>query len=151
MTSVCTLSRLLSGSHVPLSELITSHQTIPAQLIDGGRYLHHVNNRAQLRVWGMEVSTHVPMFIEMWNWWPVIAASPWHTLPLIATLLLLNAPTFYCYTVIISTATKRSSFFSGKIALYWLQWTFNAIVMYRHSILSVIQPRNMPKKLKNDI
>ena len=55
------------------------------------------------------------------------------------------------YTVIISTDTKRSSFFSGKIALYWLQWTFNAIVMYRHSILSVIQPRNMPKKLKNDI
>ena len=38
--------------------------------------------------------------------------------------------TTYNYTVIISTATKRSSFFSGKIALYWLQWTFNAIVMY---------------------
>ena len=55
---------------------------------------------------------------------------------------------FVMYTVIISTATKRSSFFSGKIALYWLQWTFNAIVMYRHSIFSVIQSRNMPKKLK---
>ena len=58
---------------------------------------------------------------------------------------------FSNYTVIISTATKRLSFFSGKIALYWLQWTFNAIVMYRHSILSVMQPKNMPKKLKNDM
>jgi len=55
------------------------------------------------------------------------------------------------YTVIISTATKGSSFFSGRFALCWLQWTFNAIVTYGHLISGAGQPRNMPKKFGNDM
>ena len=55
------------------------------------------------------------------------------------------------YTVIVSTATKTFADMSHYIALYWLLWTFNVIVTYRHLLFSVIQPSNMPKKFKNDI